>query len=165
MQKNSLAGELRVSWQSLRCLPQWLGCEGVLLASTAERVGAGHSKARVAIDAGVVFSERENYLCAGFDRLGLTDGVVSSVASSCECVQPSIVAHRSPQGRDANAVLFRLAKAKRNSSRNTEIKGSSDAVASSVSLGGLAGVKLADEAVRQFTVNLLHASLAQEVVP
>lgn len=61
------------------------GCEGALTAGTAEQIIAEPlSNAPVVVDAGVIFADRENYLCLEFEQLGLPNGdVVTSVSSSC----------------------------------------------------------------------------------
>lgn len=143
------------------------GCEGALSAGTAEqKIAEPLSNAPVAVDAGIVFSDRENYLCLPFDQLGLAaDDVVSSVSSSLECVQPSVVSYRSPQEQSAYAVLLRFVKEDSKNSPQTELETSGFAVATPVNLGVLIDVKLADGSEKQFSVNLLHTSLTQEVAP
>ena len=139
------------------------GCEGALTASTAGQLVTESSKASTLFDAGVVFADRENYLCIPFAQLGLADiEVPLSVDSSCECVHPSIVSYHTPQGRDARAVLLRFAKEDSQETPSTEPGTSSN---SAVNLGVVIDMKLADGSDKQFTVNLLHTSLAEEIAP
>jgi hypothetical protein len=142
------------------------GCEGALPAGIGEQAVVESSVTRTEIEAGIVFADRESYLCLSFERLGLADGdVVTSVNSSCECVQPSVVSYRSPRGQNAHAVLLRFVEEDSKNSPQTELEPSDFAVSTPVNLGVLIDVKLADGSDKQFTVNLLHTSLAQEVAP
>jgi hypothetical protein len=135
------------------------GCRDVLSASIADRAVARTANTRTVIDAGVVFADRESYLCLRLDQVGLAeDDTVASVASSCECVQPSVVSYRSAQGRDANAVLLRFVKDDRNDARRTKLDASNDTLITPVNLGVLIDLQLTEGSVRQFTVNFLHTS-------
>ena len=143
------------------------GCEGAISVGTAEQIIAEPlSNAPAAVDAGVVFADRENYLCLSFEKLGLVDGdSVSTITSSCECIEPSVVSYRSTRGQTAYAVLLRFVKEESKNARQKELEPSDFAVVTPVNLGVLIDVKLADGSDKQFTVNLLHTSLAQEVAP
>jgi hypothetical protein len=140
------------------------GCEWALSAGTAEQeVAEPLTISPVAIDAGIVFSDRENYLCLPFDHLGLAaDDVVSSVSSSCECVQHSVNSYRSTAGRDANAILLRFLKDDKNA-RSTQQEAPSNASITPIALGVLIDLKLTHGSVRQFLVKLLVTTLAKDV--
>jgi hypothetical protein len=142
------------------------GCEDALPAGTARLVVVEPSTTRTEIDAGIVFADRENYLCLSFERLGLAEGeVVTSVSSSCECIQPSVVSYRGTQERLAHAVQLRFVKENSKNTQQPELISSDFAASTPVNLGVLIDVKLADGSDKQFTVNLLHTSLAREVAP
>jgi hypothetical protein len=122
----------------------------------------GTTESPIVVEAGVIFADRESYLCLPFERLCLPVATsVVSVASSCECVEPQVVAYRTQHGECAKAVLLRFVK------EDIEVI-DPDAFSSTpivaASLGVLVDVTLADGSTRSFKVNLLHTLIAREVM-
>jgi len=59
------------------------------------------------IDAGVIFSDRSNYLCIPLDRFGLASADnIETIVSSCECVKPGLVRYSDSSTTAAVGVLF-----------------------------------------------------------
>jgi hypothetical protein len=113
-----------------------------------------------AVDAGVVFIDRESYLCLPLERVGLPpDTHVTSIKASCDCVEPSLVKYVAPGGAVEKGLMLRF---------TAEPAGDSSSDRSSqaaMSLGVLVDLQLNDGTTHRFTVNLLHTTIAKEDSP
>jgi hypothetical protein len=80
----------------------WAGCDGVASGTTAPSLHVPPSPVQ---DAGVVFADRENYLCVPITRLAIDphDADISA-KSSCECMRPSIVRYLTQRDEVADAL-------------------------------------------------------------
>jgi hypothetical protein len=117
-------------------------------------VGQVQSSAAPAIDAGVVFSDRESYLCVPLEKAGLPASVeVVSVTSSCECVRAQVVPYLSSGSTEANGLLLEFVP---EPSSATSASGASAVAKSPLDLGVLVNFQLADGTAHRVTVNLLH---------
>ncbi len=58
------------------------------------------------IDAGILFTGQTSSLCRQLSRLGLAEGEVASLASSCECVRPELVSYQSAAGGVTSEALL-----------------------------------------------------------
>lgn len=84
-----------------------VGCDRQTLAVSTVADTPVTPYEEVLIDAGIVFEDRPGYICVALDRLKIDrDDQPVSVASSCGCVQPSIVKYLSVDGTQGLAVLL-----------------------------------------------------------
>ena len=59
------------------------------------------------IDAGVIFSNRSSYLCLPLSRFGISSSKnIQEIASSCECVRPSLVRYSENSTTGADGLQF-----------------------------------------------------------
>jgi hypothetical protein len=140
------------------------GCQGALSSGTADRPRPASSPTGPTIDAGIILSDRESYLCIPFEQIGIaSDASVTSLTSSCECVHPRVIAYLGPRGEPAFAVLLRFVKNEREAPDSFNVGPSSDTEITPANLAVLIDLLLADGSARQFTTNVLRTSIAPEV--
>jgi hypothetical protein len=134
------------------------GCDHPIVVTSSEERGSVRLT-QSAVDAGVVFVDREKYLCLPLEKVGLPyNANVTSIKSSCDCVVPGIVNYVVPGGTVGTAVLIRFA---------AEPSGDSNSISgrraqAALSLRVLINCKLDDGATHQFTINPLHTFIAQD---
>ncbi len=111
-------------------------------------------------DAGIVFSDRDSYLCLPVEQFGLpSDAAIESLKSSCECVQPNVVEYVTQRGTLAKAVMLNfVAETSLLDDRTT--KPQKDFRVAKLAV--IVDVTLSDGAAHQFTVLLLSTNLAEE---
>jgi hypothetical protein len=135
------------------------GC-GRPVAGTSSEAGGVVQQVPSAVDAGVVFIDRESYLCLPLERVGLSpDAHVTSIKASCDCVEPSLVKYVAPGGEVEKGLMLRFTvepAGDSSSDRGTQ---------AAMSLGVLIDFQLNDGATHRFTVNLLHTTIAKEDSP
>ncbi len=113
-------------------------------------------------DAGIVFSDRDSYLCLPVEQFGLpSDAAIESLKSSCECVQPNVVEYVTQRGTLAKAVMLNFVA---ESALFDDQASSFDGDFRAAQLGVLIDVNLANGAAHQFTVLLLSTHLAAKIV-
>ena len=117
----------------------------------------------VLVEAGVVQSDRDGYLCCPFEQIGLSnESSVASVTSSCECVRPRIVTYRTPMGSESPAIFLDYVA---DTEESKAVSGLVDEQPTAMNLGVIVKVELVDGAIHQFIVKLLHTTLVEEVLP
>ena len=121
------------------------GCE---LSNAIPPVGkTAVDTAHVEIDAGVIFSDRPNYLCIPLSRFGLSSSEdIESIVSSCECVKPSLVRYSDSSTTTADGVLFKF----------IPDEASPDTAAEPMRLGVVTTFTMVGGETRTVTVNFLH---------
>ena len=140
------------------------GCEGALSSVSADQPWPASSPTGPTIDAGIILSDRESYLCVPFEQIGVApDASVASLTSSCECVHPRVIAYLGPRGEPALAVMLQFVKEEREVPDAFDVRPASDAEITPANLAVLIDLLLADGSARQFTTNVLLTSIAPEV--
>ncbi len=162
-QLNSSTAQQRIAkFLAVLITTGFAGCVDALPTGIAGQAAA--KPAPTEIDAGIVFADRESYLCVSFQQLGLSNVPgVSSITSSCDCIEPSVVSYRSSPGQSAQAVLLRFVREHEDSTARVSSERASDSVR--VNLGVLIDLKFADGSFRQIRVSLQCVSSALEVLP
>ncbi len=108
-------------------------------------------------DAGVVLAGRTGYLCVPLIQVGLrSDAQVVSVSSSCECLRPQLIEYAVSSTSHAPAILLEYA----GEIAPEDFEG--DKVRTTCRLGVVIELVLSDGDLHEFTVNLLHTSIAGE---
>lgn len=132
---------------SIASVSSFSGC-GVSAATTAEVKADGVPEA-LEIDAGVIFSDRANYLCMPLSRMGLScSHKIKTLTSSCECVKPSVVQYLDSLSTTADGVLIEFVP-------DETTRG---VAPQAVQLGIVLTLTLMSGETREFTVNFLHTS-------
>ena len=95
----------------------FLGIVSLLFSSECEVSNATPSVGKteldpghIEIDAGVIFGDRSSYLCIPLSRFGIASSAnIEAIASSCECVKPSLVRYSESSTTVADGLLFEFA--------------------------------------------------------
>lgn len=112
------------------------------------------------IEAGIVLADRPGYLCLPIPQVGLLpDDQIVSLSSSCECIQPRLVAYHNSSHVTDRAVLLEFVDEAARSHDDSATDASNRTVAS---LGVIIEATLADGRRHEFTVSLLHSYLNEE---
>ena len=129
----------------LLCVVAMLGCQRAAgERNVVDELSPGATTS-ASLEAGIVFTDKANYLCWPFERLELDDAtLVTEVKTSCECVKGSVVSYRKSKDLLGSALLLEFA---------ADASLINDPPAS---LGVIVTLKLATGAARELTVNLLH---------
>lgn len=138
------------------------GAQASSTARVARTAGSAPNLKPVVVEAGVVLAGRDGYLCLPLEQVGVSPNAsVVAIESSCECVQPRLVEHIAPSGTPEQALLLQYVAD--SDSENLAVE-SRQADAAPKNLGVLVDMRLAGGRSQQFTVNLLHTTLAEEAV-
>ena len=96
----------------------------------------------------MIFADRSSYLCIPLSRFGLSSSEnIKTIASSCECVKPSLVRYSDSSTTTADGVLFEF----------IPDEASPDAAAEPMRLGVVTTFTMVSGEARTVTVNFLHA--------
>ena len=83
---------------------------GCRVSTTTAGATSNAQADRMEFDAGVIFAGESNYLCIPFERLGLAFSTqITSIETSCECVQGSVVSYLTPNKATAQAIRLDFA--------------------------------------------------------
>lgn len=132
------------------------GCTGDVTPTPASHSSNfAERHADVVVDAGIVFSDLEGYLCLTLGQIGLSSSTeIQSVSSSCDCIQPAMVEYQMANGKARHAVLLNYKREQ--SSLEDSTRSNSPDVA--INLGVIVEVRTHDGSAHKFTVNMLRAS-------
>ncbi|XZE18033.1 hypothetical protein SH449x_003316 [Pirellulaceae bacterium SH449] len=127
------------------------GCFGAVpvptpLPENGKGVSASSSRT---LDIGVIFRDREGYVCFPLEQVGLRpDAAIDTVHSSCDCLQPSVLEYSAPGGSVSRAILLQY-----------RISSASDKQAINeppMNLGVQVDVGLQDGTTHRFSVNMVY---------
>lgn len=107
---------------------------------------------KLLIDAGIIFANKANYLCFPFEKLGLTvDTEVTTIETSCECVQASVLSNNFGSVNYDQAILL-------------EFKPEATAVpeTAAVDLGVIVTLHMANDLNREFRVDVMQVHSSPE---
>lgn len=111
-----------------------------------------------AVDDGVVFIDRESYLCLPLDRVSFPqDAHVTSIKASCECIDPSLVKYVAAGWTVERELLVLYA---------VEPVGdlsSDDGTQAAMNLCGFVYFQLNDGAMHHYTVDALRTTVPDDV--
>jgi len=85
------------------------GCDTQILAVSTVADTPVKPSEEALIDAGIVFADRDSYLCLPFEKVGLpSDASVASIKSSCDCLTPSLIEYVDANGHFAKAIFLKF---------------------------------------------------------
>jgi hypothetical protein len=120
---------------------------GLADASLSQQAGSDSDSPPI-IDAGIIFSDRSNYLCIPIERLGLDPSEeIVSVRASCDCVTVEVVEYAGSLSRFDKAIFVTFLP---------ELEHGQSMDVGSVSLGVIIDLRTAGSEQSSFVLNFLR---------